>query len=142
MSGRRIKDEIRKAIIADRACGDSIREISKKHNVSTTSVQRIIRESTELTQLVTQKKAQNTADILEYMESRKGQICEIIQKGLDVLNTPGKLEDATPAQISTMIGTLLDKAAQYTNNGTISPDMAEDNRILAQMFKRGDRDAE
>lgn len=24
----------------------------------------------------------------------------------------------------------------------ISPDMAEDNRILAQMFKRGDRDAE
>ena len=142
MSGHRIKDEIRKAIIADRACGDSIREISKKYNVSTTSVQRIIRESTELTQLVTQKKAQNTADILEYMESRKGLICEIIQKGLEALNKPGKLDEASPSQISTMIGTLLDKAAQYTNNGTISPDMEEDNRILAQMFKRGDRDAE
>lgn len=76
------------------------------------------------------------------MESRKGLICEIIQKGLEVLNKPGKLDDATPAQISTMIGTLLDKAAQYTNNGTISHDMAEDNRILAQMFKRGDSNAE
>lgn len=111
MSGQRIKDRIRKAIIADRACGDSIRELSKKYNVSTASVQRIIRESTELTQLVTQKKDENTADILAYMERKRGVVCEIIEKGLAALNDPEKLAEASPAQITTAIGTLIDKWA-------------------------------
>lgn len=109
MSGDRIKDKTRKAIIADRACGESIRAIAKKYAVSTTSVQRIIRESPELTQLVTQKKAENTADILAYMESKRGVVCEIIEKGLVALNSPDKLAEATPAQITTALGTLIDK---------------------------------
>lgn len=113
MSGQRIKDKIRKAIIADRACGDSIRDISKKYSVSTTSVQRIIHESTELTQLVTQKKEQNTADILAYMESKRQEVCDIIDIGLSVL--PDKIRDArTASEVTTALGTLIDK---FTANG-------------------------
>lgn len=111
MSGERIKDKTRKAIIADRACEESIRAIAKKYAVSTTSVQRIIRESPELTQLVTQKKEENTADILAYMESKRGVVCEIIEKGLAALNDPEKLAEASPAQITTALGTLIDKWA-------------------------------
>lgn len=111
MSGERIKDKTRKAIIADRACGESIRAIAKKYAVSTTSVQRIIRESPELTQLVTKKKNENTADILAYMESKRGVVCEIIEKGLAALNDPEKLAEASPAQITTALGTLIDKWA-------------------------------
>lgn len=114
MSGERIKDKTRKAIIADRACGESIRAIAKKYAVSTTSVQRIIQESPELTQLVTQKKAENTADILAYMESKRGVVCEIIEKGLAALNSAEKLEDASPVQITTALGTLIDKWATVT----------------------------
>ena len=109
MSGERIKDKTRKAIIADRACGESIRAIAKKYSVSTTSVQRIIRENPEMTQLVTQKKEENTADILAYMESKRGIVCEIIEKGLMALNSEEKLAEATPAQITTALGTLIDK---------------------------------
>lgn len=138
----RLTDKKKKKIIADYLETESYNATAKKNGVCGQTVRRVVKGSQDFPEKLKEKKDQNTADILEYMESRKGQICEIIQKGLDVLNTPGKLEDATPAQISTMIGTLLDKAAQYTNNGTISPDMAEDNRILSQMFKRGDRDAE
>lgn len=111
MSGERIKDKTRKAIIADRACGESIRAIAKKYAVSTTSVQRIIRESPELTQLVTQKKAENTADILAYMEAQKDRVCEIIDISLSVL--PEKIKNAkTAADVTTAMGTVISKWAE------------------------------
>ena len=137
----RLTDIQKKKIVADYLETQSINTAAKRNGVSWDSAKKAIEEAGDIEKKLEEKKQQNTADILAYMESRKGQICEIIQKGLDVLNTPGKLEEASPAQITTMIGTLLDKAVQYTNNGTISPDMAEDNRLLEQMFMR-DNDAE
>ena len=56
-----------------------------------------------------EKREENTADILVYMESQKGLVCEIIGKGLAALNDPEKLAEATPAQITTALGTLIDK---------------------------------
>lgn len=138
----RLTDKQKKKIVADYLESQSVNTAAKMNGVSWDSAKKAIEEAGDVEKKLEEKKARNTADILEYMESRKGLICEIIQKGLEALNKPGKLDEASPAQISTMIGTLLDKAAQYTNNGKISPDMAEDNRILAQMFKRGNRDAE
>lgn len=138
----RLTDKQKKKIVADYLESQSVNTAAKMNGVSWDSAKKAIEEAGDIEKKLEEKKEQNTADILEYMESRKGLICEIIQKGLEALNKPGKLDEASPAQISTMIGTLLDKAAQYTNNGTISPDMAEDNRILEQMFKRGDRYAE
>lgn len=138
----RLTDKRKKKIVADYLESQSVNTAAKMNGVSWDSAKKAIEEAGDIEKKLEEKKEQNTADILEYMESRKGLICEIIQKGLEALNKPGKLDEASPAQISTMIGTLLDKAAQYTNNGTISPDMAEDNRILAQMFKRGDSNAE
>lgn len=132
MSGERIKDKTRKAIIADRACGESIRAIAKKYAVSTTSVQRIIRESPELTQLVTQKKEENTADILAYMESKRGVVCEIIEKGLAALNDPEKLAEASPAQITTALGTLIDKWAPKGQPIT-GKDQVEDDPITKSL---------
>lgn len=137
----RLTDIQKKKIVADYLETQSVNTAAKRNGVSWDSAKKAIEEAGDIEKKLEEKKQQNTADILAYMESRKGQICEIIQKGLDVLNAPGKLEEASPAQITTMIGTLLDKAVQYTNNGTISPDMAEDNRLLEQMFMR-DNDAE
>lgn len=137
----RLTDIQKKKIVADYLETQSINTAAKRNGVSWDSAKKAIEEAGDIEKKLEEKKQQNTADILAYMESRKGQICQIIQKGLDVLNDKEKLEEASPAQITTMIGTLLDKAVQYTQNGTISPDMAEDNRILEQMFMR-DNDAE
>lgn len=116
MSGERIKDKTRKAIIADRACGESIRAIAKKYSVSTTSVQRIIRENPEMTQLVTQKKEENTADILAYMEAQKNRVCEIIDISLEVL--PDKIRNAkTAADVTTAMGTVISKWAEVKDSG-------------------------
>ena len=43
------------------------------------------------------------------MDSQKDLVCQIIQKGLEALNDPDKLAQATPSQITTAIGTLIDK---------------------------------
>ena len=46
---------------------------------------------------------------MAYMESQRETVCQIIGKGLAVLNDPAKLAEATPSQITTAIGTLIDK---------------------------------
>ena len=48
------------------------------------------------------------------MESKRGVVCEIIDKGLTALNDPEKLAEASPAQITTALGTLIDKWAAVT----------------------------
>ena len=63
----------------------------------------------EIEEKLEQKKEQNTVDVLAYMESQKGIVCEILQKGLAALNSPEKLAEASPSQIATALGTLIDK---------------------------------
>ncbi len=55
------------------------------------------------------KKEENTTDILAYIERTRGIVCEILGKGLDALNSPDKQAEASPAQITTALGTLIDK---------------------------------
>ena len=137
----RLTDKRKKKIIADYLETESYNATAKKNGVCGQTVRRVIEESQNITEKFKEKKEKNDADILAYMESQRGLVCEIIQKGLNALNSPEKLAEATPAQITTALGTLIDKWVNNTNNGSISPDMAEDNRILAQMFNRGDEDA-
>ena len=61
---KHLTDKQKKKIIADRAENMSIRQLSQKYKVSTTTIQRVIKENPEVTQMITQKKNENTADIL------------------------------------------------------------------------------
>ena len=74
-------------------------------------MKRGVEASDDFEQKAAEKKAQNTADILAYMESQRDVVCQIIGNGLAVLNDPAKLAEATPSQITTAIGTLIDKWA-------------------------------
>ena len=71
-------------------------------------MKRVVEASDDFKQKAAEKKAQNTADILAYMESQRDVVCQIIGNGLAVLNDPAKLAEATPSQITTAIGTLID----------------------------------
>lgn len=105
----RLTDKQRKKIVADYLELGSYRATGRKNNVSAGTVKRIVEECDDIEQKVSQKKEENTADVLAYMESQRGIVCEIIGKGLMVLNSETKLAEATPAQITTAIGTLIDK---------------------------------
>lgn len=111
----RLTDKRKKKIIADYVELGSYNAVAKKNNVCDGTVKRIVESCGEIQEKLEAKKQQNDADILAYMESQRGLVCQIIQKGLDALNSPDKLKDATPAQITTALGTLIDKFTMARN---------------------------
>lgn len=117
----RLTDRQKKKILADYLESGSYRAVAKKNGVSDSTVKRVVVESGDLKQKIEQKKEQNTADILAYMDSQREMVCQIIGKGLAALNDDEKLASATPAQITTALGTLIDKwttvVVPQTENG-------------------------
>ena len=120
----RLTDRQRKKIVADYLELGSYNATAKANGTSPKTVKRVLAEDPEMTEKVKQKKAENTADILAYMESQRGLVCEIIGKGLAVLNDEEKLREATPAQITTALGTLIDKWAAVS--GSAADEVKED----------------
>ncbi len=113
---KHLTDKQKKKIIADRAEGMSIRQLSQKHKVSTTTIQRVIKSDPEFAQIVTQKKEQNAADILSHMETKKGTVNLIIDRYLTALLDEEKIEKSTPSQLTTALGTLIDKFTMTAQN--------------------------
>ena len=120
----RLTDKQKKKIIADYVQLESYNAVAKKNGVSKDTVKRIVQSCEDIAQKTQQKKEENTADILAYMDSQKQIVCEIIGKGLMVLNDPAKLADATPSQITTALGTLIDKWVMV--NGSSGTEAKED----------------
>ena len=117
----RLTDKRKKKIVADYLELGSYNAAAKLNGVCGQTVRRIVEESPDFSENLKQKKAENTADVLAYMESKRGIVCEIIGKGLSALNDPGKLADATPAQITTAIGTLIDKWSAVSGSAAEEP---------------------
>ena len=113
----RLTDKQKKKIVADYLETGSYRATARQNRIADGTVKRIVLECSDIEQKVAQKKEENTADILAYMESQKELVCEIIGKGLAALNDPEKLAEATPAQITTALGTLIDKWTDIKGEG-------------------------
>lgn len=107
----RLTDRQKKKILADYVQLGSYNATAKMHGVSRQTVKNIVDANGQIGQELQKKREENTADVLAYMESQKKVVCEIIGKGLAALNDPEKLAEATPSQITTALGTLIDKWA-------------------------------
>lgn len=123
----KLTDKQQKMVVADRAEGASIRKLAKKYNVSTTTIQNALKKNTEVTQKVTHKKEQNTADILAHMDSQRDKVCLLIDVYLEALMDPEKIKKATPSQLSTALGTVIDK---FTAGSNFDQSEIEDMRSI------------
>ena len=128
----RLTDKQKKKIVADYLETGSYNATAEKNGVCGHTVKRIVVECPEISEKLEQKKDENTADILAYMESKRGVVCEIIEKGLAALNDPEKLAEASPAQITTALGTLIDKWAPKGQPIT-GKDQVEDDPITKSL---------
>lgn len=128
----RLTDRQKKKIVADYIELGSYNAVAKKNGVSGHTVRRIVLETPEISKKIQQKKDENTADILAYMESKRPIVCEIIEKGLAVLNDPDKLAAATPSQITTALGTLIDK---WTDNKQMNNDRQSEDDPITKTLK-------
>lgn len=129
----RLTDKQKKKIIADYIQLGSYNAVAKLNGVSDKTVKSIVMANPDFTEKSEQKKAENTADILEYMESKKDVVCEIIAIGLDVLCDPEKLKTANPSQITTALGTLIDKWTM--TNGTSRNEQTESHNALIEAIR-------
>lgn len=136
----RLTDRQKKKIVADYLELGSYNATANRNGVSNHTVKRVVLEVPEISKKVKQKKAENTADIIAYMESQRGLVCEIIGKGLAVLNDEEKLREATPAQITTALGTLIDKWAAVS--GSAADEIKEDglSKSLREMAEELESD--
>ena len=107
----RLTDRQKKKIIADYVQLNNYCAVAKINNVSATTVKNIVLASADFVEKCEQKKEENTADVLAYMDEHKDLVCAFIGKGLEMLNDPKKLAAANLSQITTAMGTLIDKWA-------------------------------
>ena len=112
-----LKDKQKKRIIADYVEMGSYNAVAKKHKVSATTVKNVVLKNVETVEICEQKKEENTRDVLEHMEAQKDKVCLILDKYLDALLDEDKISKATTAQITTSIGTLIDKWAMINGGG-------------------------
>lgn len=105
----RLTDRQKKKILADYVQLGSYSATAKVNGCALNTVKKLVQANADIAELCIRKKEENTVDILNYMESQKDVVCQIIGKGLTALNDPEKLAASTPSQITTAIGTLIDK---------------------------------
>lgn len=129
----RLTDKQKKDIIADYVETGSYNATAKKFGVALNTVKKICTQNADIAQKCKQKKEQNTADMLAYMDSRKEQAQGIIDKYLEKLADPEKLESATISQIATAMGIVVDKFMDNTKKG----ENAEGVTILNDIPKLG-----
>lgn len=79
----KLTDKERKMILAELTMGSSIRACASKYHTSVGTVQRIKHESSdEIRQQIEKKNAENTKDVLAFMEMQKGSACNLIAKSI------------------------------------------------------------
>ena len=105
----RLTDKQKKKIVADYVMLRSYSAVGKLNGISDKTVKKYVEEDPKFTELSEQKKEENTADILAYMDEHKDLVCSFIGLGLEALNDPDKIDGASLTQITTAIGTLIDK---------------------------------
>lgn len=134
---KRLTDKQRKEIIADYVELGSYRAVAKKRGVTHQTVKRVAEECTQITQKIQHKKEQNTADILAHMDSKKDDVNRVIDRYLAALLDEERIAKATPAQLTTAMGTLIDK---FTGIRPMSGEnAAEDDPLTKALMEEAER---
>ena len=109
---KHLTDRQKKKIIADYAECGVYAQVARKHKVSLDTVKRTVLNDPETAEKTRQKKEQNTADILAFMDGKKQDVCDIIALYLQHLQDPDKLRRASVQSIATSLGIIIDKFTQ------------------------------
>lgn len=131
----RLTDKQKKQIIADYAVNQNYNATAKLHGVSHQTVKRVVQRDPETAQKVQQKKEQNTADILDYMENQRDDVCKVLGICLGELKKAERYEKTPPQQIATTMAILIDK---YTAFGGGPKDETEEDGLSQSLRELGE----
>lgn len=114
---KRLTAKKKKQIVADYVMLGSYRAAARKHGVAPNTVKKLVTADGEFAQTVADAKNAQARDILSYMEGQRDAVCTVIGNALEVLSSKEKMEEASPSQIATAMGILIDKWAMLEGKG-------------------------
>lgn len=118
-------DRQKKKIIADYVQIGNYSAVGKIHKVSPNTVKKLVNGNADIARKCEQKKEENTADIIAYMESQRDDVCEVLKICIGALKKPEKYEKTPPQQIATTMAILIDKYTAINGSG-VGDDESED----------------
>lgn len=130
----KLTDKQKKKIVAESVNGSSMTALAKKYGVSTATIHRVVHGDEKLKEKVEQKKAENTVSILAFMDSKKNDVCGLIDKLLAAMGDEDKLAAATVNQLATAMGIVIDK---YTANEAIKSSDAKETNFFETIHAAG-----
>lgn len=136
----RLTDRQKKKILADYVQTNNYCATAKINGVSATTVKNLVRANADIVEKCEQKKEENTADVMEYMNDHKDLVCSFIGKGLEMLNDPERLAAANLSQITTAMGTLIDKWAMISGGPSDNGKEDELSKSLREMAEELESD--
>lgn len=131
----RLTDKQKKKIVADYVQLGSYNATAKVNGVSLNTVKKIVQGNADIEEMCNQKKEENTADILDYMDSQRKDICEVLGICLSELKKPERYAKTPPQQIATTMAILIDK---YTGFGGGPKDEAEEDDLSRSLRELGE----
>lgn len=131
----KLTDKQRKKIIAEYVeGGTSQRKLAEKYHVSPYLIRSILNGDKNLAQKISHKKEENTASILAFMDSKKNDVCGLLDKLLAAMGDEDKLAAATVNQLATAMGIVIDK---YTANEAIKSSDAKETNFFEAIRAAG-----
>ena len=106
---KHLTDKQKKRIIADYATLGNYSAVARKHKVSHSTVKRVVGDDPQTSKKIQQKRADNTADILQYMEEQKETVNDIILLYLGELKKPERISKASVQSLAVSLGIVIDK---------------------------------
>lgn len=123
----KINDLQHKQMIAMFAEHQNYSRVARAFDVSVTTARRHIKGDEETTKKVQQKKAENMAAVLEHMTRQKGKVCGLLDRLIEAMDDPAKMDGSTLPQLATTLGILVDK---YTANEARTNGIPQENNIF------------
>lgn len=108
----KLSDRQHKAMIARYAETNNYAQVAREFGVSKQTVKNHCDADKETRQILTQKKEQNTLDMISFMESRKDKAQEFIDLCFDEMNARKKIGKAGVQSIAIAMGIVVDKFIQ------------------------------
>lgn len=123
----KISDRQHKKMIAMYAECQNYSLVAREFGVSVSTARRHINGDAETAKKVQHKKEENTVAVLQHMGHQKDRVCGLLDRLIDAMDDPVKMECSTLPQLATTLGILVDK---YTADEAHTNGIPQENNIF------------
>ena len=109
MGNRKLNEQERLQAVVDYAECHNYSQVARKYGVSVETVRSIVSSNLKYLEIVERQKEECAEDVLTHMQKQLGTVNLIIDKYLNRLLDDDMVAKATPSQVTTALGTLIDK---------------------------------